>query len=73
MGRLVLLICILNPREARDQDRKKPTAGRQVDSLELEQIVYSVFLHCPLFICDILSPLCNIYFLHFQSEELYGY
>lgn len=38
MGRLVLLICILNPKEARDQGRMKPFAGRQVDSRELEHI-----------------------------------
>lgn len=38
MGRLVLLICILNPREARDQGRMKPFARGQVDLRELKQI-----------------------------------
>lgn len=40
MGSLVLLICILNPREARNQSRMKAFTKRQVYSRELEQ------LHC---------------------------
>lgn len=40
MGSLVLLICILNPGEARNQNRMKAFAKRQVDSREFEQ------LHC---------------------------
>lgn len=39
-GRLVLLICIPNPREGRHQCRMKPFAGRQVDSRDVEQIYY---------------------------------
>lgn len=43
MSRLVLLICILNPREARDQGRMKPFALRQVVSRELEQICIYIY------------------------------
>lgn len=38
MGSLVLLICILNPREARNQIRMKAFTKRQVYSWELEQL-----------------------------------
>lgn len=44
MSRLVLLICILNPREARDQGRMKPFALRQVVSRELEQICIYIYI-----------------------------
>lgn len=68
MGRLVLLICILNPREARDQGRMKPFARGQVDLRELEQIycIPELSIH-PLLVRDTWSPICNIYFLHYLS------
>lgn len=66
MGRLVLLICILNPREERDQGRMKPSAGRQVDSRDIEQTYFiSTLSIYPSLVHDTQSPICNIYFLHY--------
>lgn len=71
MERLVLLICIQNPREARVQEGVKPFAGRQVDLRELEWM-YCIFLKapaCPLLICDSWSQICIIYVLHYFSKK----
>lgn len=69
MGRLVLLICILNPGESRDQARTKASAERQVDSGELEQILcVTTQSMYPLLVHGARSPICNIHFPRYLSE-----
>lgn len=54
MGRLVLLICILNPREARDQGRMKPFAG---ETGRLQGIRADIMYFCtPSIRCSCMTP-----------------